>query len=1128
MRKFSDITEASGKIVFAFGRFNPPTIGHEKLITKVASISGSDPYRIYPSLTQNSKKDPLPHALKVAYMRKMFSKHSKNIIAEKKAVTAIDIAVKLYDEGYRDLVMVAGSDRIKEFESMFNKYNGVTGKRHGYYKFNTIDVVSAGERDPDAEGVSGMSASKMRTAAVEGDNKSFMMGLPKGFKDGEKLFQDVRKYMGIREDKDMGSMTDYESVRDAYLTGKVWNVGDLIEANGITGIIIRKGTNYVSYNDGNGKVHKAWLHDITLDERNYAKEYANYQGTPEQIARRSSRNKARRIMGDKATQGMDVGHKDNNPLNNDPNNLKMEDPSKNRREPRLREEDDLDENPFAGGMLDPTPFIAKLRGKLDTRVISTVLKKYKDGVDKGEDKGGNAARDGRNSKNKLIADIVLQYGLERKYGMNTREVIKYINKLVSKGKVNKKYTVEVKQDPDIEDGKGTEPAKYYAKDAEGKGMSVSTKKARDTHFTKKKKGPAPGDASAKTKSSTHTKKFKQMYGEESLNEKRAKQAVNSRGKVQRYVTAHNLKFKGKQYKEIDMELVKINNSTEMVTFKIIGPKELFGNETNISFKALRRGPFMATNIPNAFEVLDKNADMGDYIDDFEKSDSPQFKGKSKEKRKDMAIAAYLSRNEQMEINEKIEGLVNKAKKSGMPYGILKKVYDRGMAAYKTGHRPGTTSQQWAFARVNSFITKSSGTWGKADKDLADKVRASEAVSPAQQAAIAISKKKKADEKSVNEWFEANTTRAKYQLQHGDDWWWKMNETHDAMLEKLGLCCDDCITEEELPCPPATKDVKINTKNRDATIKNHNYGPLNVDEPGDYFEKIAKYWKTTEEAAKKSLCGNCVAFDISPRMNECLPGETSDGDGVLGYCHMHHFKCHSARSCHTWAKGGPIKSDEKSYDWQSRGQKESVKEAKGPCWDGFKQVGMKMKGGKQVPNCVPEEVELDEMLDYAIIDGDNIIIGLYKGSNAKKQAQINMKGAEKQVQIKKPVKIVPVSNKKKGDTVIGIGESKLVKFNQFESLNAWGEVTEEDKSGKKLNNPTRGDVKKYKVYVKNDKGNVVKVEFGDPNMSIKRDDPARRKSFRARHNCENPGPKYKARYWSCKFWSTKSVTDLMKG
>ena len=115
--------------------------------------------------------------------------------------------------------------------------------------------------------------------------------------------------------------------------------------------------------------------------------------------------------------------------------------------------------------------------------------------------------------------------------------------------------------------------------------------------------------------------------------------------------------------------------------------------------------------------------------------------------------------------------------------------------------------------------------------------------------------------------------------------------------------------------------------------------------------------------------------------------------------------------------------------------------------------------------------------------------------------------------------------------IAKAQEGLQKFNQFVLRNAWGEVTEKaEYQGRpvELNNPTRGDTKKFKVYVKNDKGNVVKVEYGDPNMSIKRDDPERRKSFRARHNCDNPGPKYKARYWSCKFWSSKSVTDLMKG
>ena len=122
---------------------------------------------------------------------------------------------------------------------------------------------------------------------------------------------------------------------------------------------------------------------------------------------------------------------------------------------------------------------------------------------------------------------------------------------------------------------------------------------------------------------------------------------------------------------------------------------------------------------------------------------------------------------------------------------------------------------------------------------------------------------------------------------------------------------------KLICPPATQDLALNTKNRDATIKKYNYGPLNVDEPADYWEKIAKYWKTSEEAAKKSVCGNCVAFDISPRMKDCLPGDTFDDDGELGYCWMHHFKCHSARACHTWAKGGPIAKDSESAEWQEK-------------------------------------------------------------------------------------------------------------------------------------------------------------------------------------------------------------------
>ena len=125
--------------------------------------------------------------------------------------------------------------------------------------------------------------------------------------------------------------------------------------------------------------------------------------------------------------------------------------------------------------------------------------------------------------------------------------------------------------------------------------------------------------------------------------------------------------------------------------------------------------------------------------------------------------------------------------------------------------------------------------------------------------------------------------------------------------------------KNLACPPATQNLELNTKNRDSAIQAEHiqYGPLNVDEPGDYWGSIAEYWNTTTEAPMKSRCGNCVAFDVSPRMLECMPGETSDEDGLLGYCWMHHFKCHSARACRTWAKGGPIKEDDISADWQER-------------------------------------------------------------------------------------------------------------------------------------------------------------------------------------------------------------------
>jgi hypothetical protein len=132
-----------------------------------------------------------------------------------------------------------------------------------------------------------------------------------------------------------------------------------------------------------------------------------------------------------------------------------------------------------------------------------------------------------------------------------------------------------------------------------------------------------------------------------------------------------------------------------------------------------------------------------------------------------------------------------------------------------------------------------------------------------------------------------------------------------------------ILEASDSCPISTQDLKKNTENRNAAIKaNHiQYGPLNLADE-EYWSRIAKHWNTSSEVAKQSKCGNCVAFDVSPRMSDCMPGEV-DQFGELGYCWMHHFKCHSARSCYTWAAGGPIVEDSVSLSWQNKSVKESV-------------------------------------------------------------------------------------------------------------------------------------------------------------------------------------------------------------
>ena len=280
-------TEAKGKsIAFAFGRFNPPTIGHEKLINKVKSVPTND-YKIYLSRSEDPKKNPLSPRDKLSIMKKMFPSHARNIEINRTNMV-LDIATELYNKGYTDITMVAGSDRVREFEGILKKYNGVKS-RHGLYDFNTINVVSAGERDPDAEGATGMSASKMRAAAAKGDLKSFEKGLPSGV-DAEDIMKQVRKGMRLAASygglshvsgaKPIASLEEFEQqqIRDLYIREMIFNIGDEVDyvKEDVQGKVVRKGTNYIVVEDNKNNLHKAWIWDcvpMSADREVEVREY---------------------------------------------------------------------------------------------------------------------------------------------------------------------------------------------------------------------------------------------------------------------------------------------------------------------------------------------------------------------------------------------------------------------------------------------------------------------------------------------------------------------------------------------------------------------------------------------------------------------------------------------------------------------------------------------------------------------------------------------------------------------------------------------------------------------------------------------------------------------------------------
>lgn len=403
IKSFNDYLVEDGSVAhFTFGRMNPPTSGHEKLLDQLAKVAGKQPYFVFLSQVQDKKKNPLDYSAKVKHVRKMFPRHARRILINKSIRTAFDAASYIYDQGFKNLVMVVGSDRVREFTALLEKYNGEKG-RHGFYNFKTIKVVSAGERDPDAEGVTGMSASKLRAFASDNDFTQFSQGLGSlSNKDAKKLFVDVRKGMGLKEESVFKRHIELEPVsetREKFVKGELFEVGDhvVVKESDEVGIISHLGSNYVIVQLSEDKVVRKWLDAIEkIDE-------ACWQG----YTQKGMKKKGDKVVPNCVPETMTPSSQE----------------------------------------FIPSPTGGKRSATL---------------------------------------------------------------------KVEKDDNTKVKQDSDIKDRKGSQPAKYH------KGLSKAMKSRRDAQFKKQTKmsdsdpkayKPAPGDKTAKTKPSKYTNAFKKMYAD---------------------------------------------------------------------------------------------------------------------------------------------------------------------------------------------------------------------------------------------------------------------------------------------------------------------------------------------------------------------------------------------------------------------------------------------------------------------------------------------------------------------------------------------------------------------------------------------------------------------------------------
>ncbi len=301
------VPKTKGTLTIGFGRFNPPHAGHGKLMDMAAqSVEGEgDDYMIVPSRTLDPKKNPFDADSKIATMRSLFPDHSAKIVNDPNNNTIFDVLKKAHNDGYTNVNIVAGEDRVKQFEKLSTNYNG------SLYAFDNLQTISSGERDDDSEGMEGYSASRMRLAALEDDFKSFYKNLHKEVpaedefgepivetdpktgdplvdkngepllamdlvplmkrKDAKDYFVGLRQAMGAEKVNECWNIwevapkDDPQNLREAYIKKEIFDIGTRVEdvTTGLIGRIIRRGTNHLICVTEDDIMFKSWIKDVS-------------------------------------------------------------------------------------------------------------------------------------------------------------------------------------------------------------------------------------------------------------------------------------------------------------------------------------------------------------------------------------------------------------------------------------------------------------------------------------------------------------------------------------------------------------------------------------------------------------------------------------------------------------------------------------------------------------------------------------------------------------------------------------------------------------------------------------------------------------------------------------------------